>query len=84
MSAEGTSARSLPAGYRRELDRQQSAVLEAQAVLGCIITAIDDYSERAPEDLPLFSHALRVVAEHVNDFETPGFESLKSNLGVFG
>lgn len=75
MSAESTPAKSaLPAGYRRELDKQQSAVLEAQAVFGCIITAIDDYSERASEDLPLFSHALRVVVAHLEKVSTALYE----------
>lgn len=74
MSAESTSARPLPAGYRRELDKQQSAVLEAQAVLGCIITAIEDYSENSPEELPLFSHALRVVVAHLEKVSTALYE----------
>lgn len=74
MSAKNTAARPLPAGYRRELDKQQGAVLEAQAVLGCIITAIDDYSESSSEKLPLFSYALRVVAAHLEKVSTALYE----------
>ena len=74
MSAESTAARPLPAGYRRELDKQQSAVLEAQAVLGCIITAIEDYSENSSEEMPLFSHALRVVVAHLEKVSTALYE----------
>lgn len=74
MSPGGTAAKDLPAGYRRELDKQQTAVLQAEAILGCIITAIDDYSERAPEDLPLFSHALRVVVAHLEKVSTALYE----------
>lgn len=74
MSTKNTAAKPLPAGYRRELDRQQSAVLEAQAVLGCIITAIDDYSESSSEEMPLFTHALRVVAAHLEKVSTALYE----------
>lgn len=74
MSAKNTAAKPLPAGYRRELDRQQSAVLEAQAVLGCVITAIDDYSESSSEKLPLFSYALQVVVAHLEKVSTALYE----------
>lgn len=74
MSAKNTAARPLPAGYRRELDKQQNAVLEAQAILGCVITAIDDYSESSSEELPLFSHALRVVVAHLEKVSTALYE----------
>jgi hypothetical protein len=75
MSAESASAKKpLPAGYRRELDKQQSAVLEAQAVLSCIIMAIEDYSENSSEQLPLFSHALRMVVAHLEKVSTALYE----------
>lgn len=74
MSAKSGNARLLPAGYRRELDKQQNAVLEAQAVLDCVITAIDDYSECSSEKLPLFSHALRVVVAHLEEVSTALYE----------
>jgi hypothetical protein len=74
MSAENGAEEPLPAEYRRVLDKQQNAVMEAQATLGCIITAIEDYSESSSEKLPLFSFALRVVVAHLEKISTALYE----------
>lgn len=74
MNAESTPAKQLPAGYRRELDKLQTAVLEAEVTLDCIITAIDDYAETSSEKLPLFGHALRMVVAHLEEVSTALYE----------
>lgn len=61
MSAGSRHVAALPAEYRRELDTLQKAIVEAQAVLTCVVTAIDDYCERSSRQVPLFGDALRVV-----------------------
>lgn len=61
MNAGSRPIAALPAEYRRELDKPQKAIVEAQAVLACVVTAIDDYCERSSRKVPLFGDALRVV-----------------------
>lgn len=61
MSAGSRLVAALPVEYRRELDKQQKAIVEAPAVLSCVVTAIDDYCERSSRQVPLFGDALRVV-----------------------
>jgi hypothetical protein len=61
MNAGSGPAAALPVEYRRELDKQQKAIVEAQAVLSCVVTSIDDYCERSSRQVPLFGDALRVV-----------------------
>lgn len=61
MNAGSRPVAALPAEYRPELDKPQKAIVEAQAVLACVVTAIDDYCERSSRKVPLFGDALRVV-----------------------
>lgn len=65
MGTASRSAKSLPAEYRRELDKQQNVVIEVQATLECIIVALDEFAETSPQQVPLFSHALRLVVTHL-------------------
>lgn len=54
----------LPAGFRRELDKQQTAIYEAQAVAICIMKAMEEHFSGWPNTMPLFNFALRrVVAQ---------------------
>jgi hypothetical protein len=61
MSAAKKAAKALPAGLRRELDRQQTAVYEAQAVAICVMKAMEAHFPDWPRTVPLFNYALRRV-----------------------
>lgn len=69
MSARKEAAK-LPAGVRRELDRQQTAVYEAQAVVTCIMKAMEEHFSDWPRTIPLFNYALRLVIAQLEKIAT--------------
>jgi hypothetical protein len=68
----------LPAGIRRELDRQQTAVYEAQAVVICIMTAMEAHFSDWPRTVPLFNYALQLVVAQLEP--SPKLCSYQTNI----
>lgn len=64
----------LPSAVLDELERQQRAVYEAQAVLQCVLAAMDEHFSDWPREVPLFNYALRPVVNLLGNVATALYE----------
>jgi hypothetical protein len=83
VSAAKKSPNTLPSGLRRELDRQQTAVYETQAVVICIVKAMEAHFSDWPRSVPLFNYALRRVVAQLESVATALYdEELMTAMSV--
>lgn len=69
-----TQPKPLPSAVLAELERQQRAVYEAQAVLQCVLAAMDEHFSDWPREVPLFNYALRPVVNLLGNVATALYE----------
>lgn len=66
--------RPLPSAVVRELEKQQRSIYEAQAVVHCVIAAMEERFSDWPRDVPLFNYALRPVVNLLGNVATALYE----------
>jgi hypothetical protein len=64
----------LPSAVLDELERQQRAIHEAQALVQCVLTAIEEHFSDWPRGVPLFNYALRPVVNLLGSVATALYE----------